>query len=736
MPANAIALMFNGLTLTVALAILILILGHDPRNRANQYFALFLFMMVTWASGSLLARAAAYADAEADIVQFGLRLLDIGFAGAGISVYIYSVVVGGYYTRFFHYIALAVLSVTFVYQVLLLAVLETSRAFEIENNVLRYDFDRSGTMLYLTFQFATVVLVLQTRRKLRSWMLTYGMLLFSAGQISAMISPQIRMWGGAEDISAIASLMMSYAVVKRQILAPLLGHTRQLDAVRDVSLAIASRLRLQDTLSAIAYQATELLGADGAAIFLKEKEKLSMAAVCQLSEAYIGTEVALGQGVVGTVAVEQQGRRLGRYKRDWKGEPDLPDAEERFGAVAAVPLIFAQAVVGVLLVVHRPRRGVFDREDMHLLELLGPQAAVAVTNSRLFEAERNLSNDLIVAKEQFEALLSSTQNPVIAVNRQFQCIFGNRAAEKLLANGRTVTGKQIAEFVSPDLLPPSFIGAARDLRRRRVHVYEVALDERIYLCHVAVLGQDRPEGWVVVMNDVTQLKELDRLKSQMIQMTTHDLKNPIQAAMSYLELVLEDGESVFTPTMKDDLNTVWAQLERMERLIKGILDLESVQSGPSSLEACTIEDVLGRVVADAAAYARKRGITLELDIKEALPPVMGNRQQLLQAVANLVENALKFTPTNGWVWVRGGGSNRIVTVEVEDTGIGISDEEQARVFDRFYRVHRPGLDETEGSGLGLALVKAIIDRHKGEITLTSVPGKGTTVSVNLPVTNK
>ncbi|MCD4687155.1 MAG: GAF domain-containing protein, partial [Anaerolineae bacterium] len=648
MLANTIALMFNGLTLTVALAILILLLGHDPRNRANQYFALFLFMMVTWASGSLLARAAASADAGADLVQFGLRLLDIGFAGAGISVYIYSVVVGGYYTRYFRYIAVAVLGVTFVYQVLLLAILETPRAFEIENDMLRYDFDSSGTVLYLSFQIATLVLVLQTRRKLRSWMLTYGMLLFSVRQILAMVSPQIRMWGGAEDVSAIAALMMSYAVVKRQILAPLLGRARQLDAVRDVSLAVASRLRLQDTLSAIAYQATELLSADGAAIFLKEKEKLSVAAVCQLSEAYIGTEVAMGQGVVGTVAVEQQGRRLGRYKRDWKGTPDLPDAEDRFGAVAAVPLIFAQAVVGVLFVVHRPRRGVFDREDMHLLELLGPQAAVAITNSSLFEAERDLSYDLAVAKDQFEVVLSSTQNPVIAVDRKFQCIFGNRAAEELLVDGKTLIGKKITELVSPDLLPPSPLSAARDLRQRRVHVYAVALDERTYLCHVAVLGQERPEGWVVVMNDVTQLKELDRLKSQMIQMTTHDLKNPIQAAMSYLELVLEDGEGVFTGTMQDDLNMVWLQLERMERLIKGILDLESVQSKPPRLEVCAIEEVLGGIVADAAAYARKRQITLELDIKDALPSVMGDAQQLSQVFANLVENALKFTPSGGW----------------------------------------------------------------------------------------
>jgi len=138
--------------------------------------------------------------------------------------------------------------------------------------------------------------------------------------------------------------------------------------------------------------------------------------------------ISLGQGVVGTVAAERRARRVDNYRRDWKGADDLPLARETFGAVVSVPLMFANEVAGVLLAVHGRQGRLFNRDDLHLLQLLGPQAAVAITNSRLFEAERKLSGDLAAAKGQLEAVLTSTENPVVAVDRQLRIIFANPAA--------------------------------------------------------------------------------------------------------------------------------------------------------------------------------------------------------------------------------------------------------------------------------------------------------------------
>ncbi len=735
MTANVIALLFNGLTLALALGLLVLILWQNPRSEGNRYFSLFLFMVVLWASGALLGRAAAYVNAGEGVIQIGLRLLDMGFTGASVAIYIYSAVITGIRGAFFRLFALVGVGLVLAYQALLWLVIDSPRAFDVTpNGVLLYYFDTPSALLYLGFQVATILLVWRNRNRIRSRTLAYGILLFALAQVVGLLSPRVRMLGGAEDLGSVAALMMSYAVVREQIMLPLLGRAKQLEAVRDVSLAVTSRLRLQDTLAAVAAQAAGLLDADGAAIFLLEGAVLKLAAVFNLPEQFVGHEVHLGQGIVGTVAVQREAVQIENYARDWKDEPDLPLAHETFGAVAAVPLVFADQVVGVLLVVQGRQGGLFDRDDVHLLELLGPQAAVAITNSRLFEAERQLSHELSAAKERLEVVLTSTQNPVVAVDRQLRLIFANPAAEKLLGVTKSPVGQPITDFVAREWLPSSLLQMVRGLRRQQAYIYEVAPDAHTYLCHVAELGKPRPEGWVAVLNDVTQLKELDRLKSQMIQMTSHDLKNPLQAAMSYLELLVEDGEDIFTQSMRDDADMIWKQFERMFRMINGILDLERIESGTPSLDVCVLEDVLGRVVVDGAGPAHNKGVTLELEIKESLPPVLADSYQLSQAFTNLVGNAIKFTPEGGHVWVRAWEQGRRVVVEVADTGIGIPLPEQPRVFERFYRGQQQGVVHVDGSGLGLALVKAVIERHRGEIALESTPGRGTTMRVVLPIT--
>jgi len=177
---NILVLLFNGLTLTLAMGLLILVLWQDPNNEASRWFSLFLFMVMLWSSGSLLGRAAAYVNAEQGMIQTGLRLLDIGFSGATISLYIYSAVITGIRGRWFRSMAFASLVVIFAYQLLLLFT-DTPRPFEIsENGVLSYSFDPPSILLYLAFQLSTMLLVWQNRRKIRARTLVAGILLFSA----------------------------------------------------------------------------------------------------------------------------------------------------------------------------------------------------------------------------------------------------------------------------------------------------------------------------------------------------------------------------------------------------------------------------------------------------------------------------------------------------------------------------------------------------------------------------
>ncbi len=734
MITNNLALLFNGLTLALALGLLILVLWQDPRSTANRFFALFLFSALVWASGSLLARAAVFVGASESLIQTGLRLLDIGFSASSITLYTYSAVVGGVRARWFRSFALAGLALILTYQ-LLLWMAQTPHSYTVTaTRALDYRFDRPSTVLYLTFQLATIGVIWRNRKRVRAPALVAGILLFATGQLLSLLSPRVRTLGIPEEISALATLVISYAVVRHQIMVPLLGRAKQLEAVRDVGIAITSRLRLQETLATITAQAVALLEADGGAIYLKHGGTLKLAAVHNLPEQYVGIEIPLGQAVVGTVALERRGRRVDNYHADWRGAQDMPWAGKAFGAVIAAPLMFADEVVGVLLVARGRQGRLFNREDMHLLELLGPQAAVAITNSRLFEAERELSSDLASAMNQLETVLTSTENPVIAVDRNLRVLIANPAAVSLLdVHDGDPVGRPLTEVTPRRFLPPDRRQALRALRRQGAYIYELTVADRTYLCHVAEINKPRTVGWVAVLNDVTQLKELDRLKSQMIQMTSHDLKNPLQAAMSYLELLTEDGRTLFTDDMRQYIDTIWVQLNRMYRIISGILNLERVQSGQPSIEPCALDEVVRRVVAEMESQARAKSLALQLEIESPVSPVLGDAQQLGQAVANLVDNAIKFTPAGGHVVVRVRDEGRCVEITVSDTGIGIAPDEQARVFDRFYRSPHPAAAHATGSGLGLSLVSAIVRAHHGTISLESAPQRGTTMQVRLPI---
>jgi len=215
-------------------------------------------------------------------------------------------------------------------------------------------------------------------------------------------------------------------------------------------------------------------------------------------------------------------------------------------------------------------------------------------------------------------------------------------------------------------------------------------------------------------------------------MTSHDLKNPLSAAMFHVELLQEEGEGIFTEEMRDDIGTIWAQLQRMNRIIRGILDLERVQAGTLNYEECSIEQLTETSIREFASQAAKKGVTLRSAIMPDLPPVVGDRHQLLQAIGNLIENAVKFTLDGGTVTVSAEQAEDHVLIHVTDTGVGISSEAQPHVFERFYRAYHPGMEQVSGTGLGLSLVKAVIDAHKGRIWLESEVGKGTTIHLILP----
>jgi two-component system, OmpR family, phosphate regulon sensor histidine kinase PhoR len=728
---NSITLVINALTIALAMAMLTLLLWQDSRSSVNLIFGILMVMVVTWSVGMLLSRISAYIGSLGALTEWGVRLLIIGYSGSCIGIYLFTVILTGGQSRLFMRIAAVVILLVLLYQAFL-ALSTTAPAFDVRpDGTLRYSFGAAATIVYAGFTIVTIVLAWQRRRKIHDTGLLRGIYGFSLGMLIELVSPELRNHSIGMDISAISVFVISYSLVRTQIIEPLAGRANQLKAVRDVGLAITSRVRLEEVLSTIAAQAAGILQADGAAIFLRRAGVLELAAVHNMPSAFLGQRLMIGEGLAGQVAASRQSYRVEDYRRDWSGQPDMPYAKEAFGSVIAAPLIFGDEVMGILEVIQGQQGRRFDREDVRLLDLLGPQAAVAITNSRLFERQRGLTEELEAAKNQLETVLTSTENPVIALNRRLEVIFANPAAAALF-DGLPLSGRQIREIAPAHILPANPGKALRELRQRRTYIYEMVIRDRTYLCHLGLLGRPRSRGFVAVLNDVSQLKELDRLKNQMIRMTSHDLKNPLSAAMFHVELIQEEGEEILTPDMRADINTIWTQLLRMNRIISGILDLERIQSGTLTYEECSVEQIVNQSAHEFGDQARQKGISLRVEVPANLSSITGDRQQLVQAVNNLVENSIKFTSPGGTIKISAEQVENHVVIHVADNGIGIPADAQPRVFERFFRAYHPGAEQIGGTGLGLSLVKAVVDAHNGRTWLESELNRGTTVHLVLP----
>lgn len=732
---TGIVLLISGLMLTLALgSFFIFLLLQSNRQPTITIFNWLMFFVIIWFGGSSLSRVMAQASVDNQLTLAGVWLLQVGFGGACIAVYIFAALVTGKFGLRTKIIAGTSAALVVIYQGILTS-LDVSLRYTIEDDgTLIYGFPRLHGLIYLGLAGGTLYLLWNNLSKIRQLSLRIGLILFTLGLFLGIASPSLRSFALPESTATTASAIMIYAMLQSQIIQPLLGRTRQIEAVQEVVLAITSRVSLDDVLQTITAQAAALLGAAASAIYLRDDKGLVLEAVQNLPSEFIEqTRLSVHQGVVGLAAFSQESQLIGDYRREWKGEPDMPLAFETFGALLCVPLIFDDYVVGVLLVVEGIDGRLFDQEDMQLLQLLAPQAAVAIINSHLFTQERQLMTELLTAKTQLETVLLSTNNPVIALDRRLRIVFANPAAVALVspdAQPRSVIYKSLLTYIDRTVLPANLRTFARDLRKTGSHVYEISLHRRDYFCHITQLTEPN-RGWVIVLNDITTLKEVDRLKSQVVRMTSHDLKNPLFAIMTYLDLIEDDGEDIFTPDIRRNIQVLRTQLDRMQRLINGILDLERV--GALTLETCDMRQLILSVVNGFEDIARTGNLKLETEVGEDLPLLQGDPNQLGQAIANLIDNAIKYTPKGGSISIKARVENGHFAIAVSDTGIGIPEAYQTQVFDRFFRVKQGRSKDDIGSGLGLSLVKAVIEQHNGEVHLSSQEDKGSTFTIILPL---
>jgi signal transduction histidine kinase len=238
----------------------------------------------------------------------------------------------------------------------------------------------------------------------------------------------------------------------------------------------------------------------------------------------------------------------------------------------------------------------------------------------------------------------------------------------------------------------------------------------------------------MTFKDMAERLALERMKSEFVALASHELRTPLTSVLGYLQLVLDGEAGPLSEEQERLLRVVERSAVRLERLVGDVLLVAQADAGRLRLHRQPVD--LGAVVRQSVEGARPSaeaaGVALEL-WQEPLPPILADRDRLAQVLDNLVSNALKFTPREGRVTVRCAAQGGRVEVEVADTGIGIPQEEQDQLFERFYRSSVATRQAIPGTGLGLAIVKTIVEAHDGAVRLESHEGRGTTVVVSLPL---
>lgn len=717
--ATIITIAFDGVVLALATAFVLLLLWHDHTKRQIALFAVFLAMVIAWNIGSMLAKLAVAFNIEMALGGLALGLLEVGFSGSSVAFYAFASTLAGIRSQRFVRLTLAAVSVTIFARL----ILSNSQRVSDIDGALRLD--GIPALFYFSYSALGVYLLFVFRRKIQAGLIRLGAVLFTIGQALTFLNPDLGIVAVSTNLSSIGTLLIGIGIIRRELIRPLAERDRQINTLHSVSKEIAGQPQLTTVLFEISRQAAEWAGGDAAGIFLRTENDLELNALYNLPASLRGYRLPLDAGVCGQAVRQGKSQLIENYARDWRYQPDMPYAVETFGAFIAVPLIYQDAIAGVLFTVSGHQGRLFTTEDVYRLELLGPQAALAIAYSSLIDGQRALTRQVEDSRQQLESLLISTENPVVAVDRKLHMIFANPAATQLL-NQDVAETDATPSGIPREYLPPSLRTMLRDLWLFKVHIYEISVGTTTYQCHLARLGGTRSDGWVAVLNDVTRLKELDRMKGEMIRMVSHDLKNPLMGALLHVDLMRD----LNLPPITESLDIVERQLERMDRIIRGVLDLERLRSGRLQLSAHDLVPIVEKTVTDLNRLAREGNITVSAVYEHDEAIIQCDVDQVERAISNLVENALKFTPAGGAVTVivREPDQQHVV-VEVTDTGIGIPEDIQHQVFERFFRGRQRGFEHVSGSGLGLAIVKTIMDSHHGHVSLASTVGVGTTFSL-------
>jgi two-component system phosphate regulon sensor histidine kinase PhoR len=341
-------------------------------------------------------------------------------------------------------------------------------------------------------------------------------------------------------------------------------------------------------------------------------------------------------------------------------------------------------------------------------------------------------------KSKVRTIMHCMADGVLVTDREGRVVLTNPAASRMLKIGsNTILESHLDEVVGDTKLIEAVSGVLEPENSEVTSIsQELQIGDSLIRAHTAAVKSEEGGtlGTVTVLEDMTYLLELDRMKGDFVAMVSHELRSPISAIEQNINLILQGLTGEINDKQRHLLNRAKERSRGLLELINDLLEISKIDAGMAMQrkEPLQVEEVVKGVVELMEGEARAKGVDLRITINQPIKHILGDRDNLEGVFNNLVNNAIKYTPSGGEVRVEVGTDGDYIKIVVADTGIGIPKDDLPRIFDKFYRVKSEKTRGIVGTGLGLSIVKSIVEAHLGSISVKSEEAKGTTFTVVLP----
>jgi two-component system, OmpR family, phosphate regulon sensor histidine kinase PhoR len=339
-------------------------------------------------------------------------------------------------------------------------------------------------------------------------------------------------------------------------------------------------------------------------------------------------------------------------------------------------------------------------------------------------------------RKQLSAILSALIEGVVAIDHESRVLLMNPASEKLFGlKQKAAIGRPVLEVLRQSSLQEVL---RRTIKERTALTEEITIHaphEKTLLVHALPVsyGEDQM-GALVAFHDISEIRKLENIRREFVANVSHELRTPLTSIKGYTETLLE-GALEDPSHNREFVQTIQDHANQLSRLIEDVLDLSAIEAQrvTYSMTPVSVLEIIERIIKALSPQASAKKIKISHTLSPVLPPVLADKVKLAQVFMNLLENAIKFNKEGGRVTISASAQTDHLSVTIEDTGRGIVREDLPRIFERFYRSNKDRSHDVPGTGLGLAIVKHLVEAHHGTVSAESIPGKGSSFRVTLPL---